>query len=106
VPQCLLKNIEHQSTCSVPVALAVDTALATLERSVVRQTPGASYVSLDTIICDSVCGAARDGVVRYQDSNHLSARYAASLAAPLGESLGEALGTWPGLAAAPHRPPR
>jgi peptidoglycan/LPS O-acetylase OafA/YrhL len=87
VPRCLVKNIEHQSRCAVPVARAVDTALAAKERAAVQQTPTASYVSLNATICDSVCSTVRDGVVRYSDSNHLSVRYVTSLAGLLSESL-------------------
>jgi SGNH domain-containing protein/acyltransferase-like protein len=87
VPRCLLKNIEHQSRCAVPVGRAVDTTLAALERSAVRQTPAATYLSLNPVICDSVCNTVRDGVVRYRDSNHLSVRYVSSLAGLLSDSL-------------------
>jgi len=103
VPHCLVKNIEHQSRCAVPVARALDTAFATLERSAVRQTTAATYLSLNAAICDSVCGTVRDGVVRYRDSNHLSVRYAASLAGMLSDSLDHALAP-PAIAVAPRQP--
>jgi len=103
VPHCLVKNIEHQSRCAVPVARALDTAFATLERSAVRQTTAATYLSLNAAICDSVCGTVRDGVVRYRDSNHLSVRYAASLAGMLSDSLDHALAP-PAIAEAPRQP--
>jgi hypothetical protein len=87
VPLCLVRNIEHQERCAVPVARAVDTAFAALERSAVRQSPAATYVGLNAAICDTVCATVRDGVVRYRDSNHLSARYVSSLADLLIDSL-------------------
>ncbi len=105
VPRCLVKHIEHQASCAVPVARGVDTAFAALERSALLHMPAATYVDLTTTICDSVCSTSLDGVVRYQDSNHLSVRYVASLAAPLGQSLDRALEKSPILALAPRRPP-
>ena len=104
VRRCLVKHIEHLEQCAVPVARAVDTTLAALERSAVQRTPAATYVSMNDSICDSVCSTMRDGVVRYLDTNHLTVRYAASLAAPLSESLTLALAKSPDLAAAPHPP--
>jgi hypothetical protein len=104
VRRCLVKHIEHLEQCAVPLARAVDTTLAALERSAVQRTPAATYVSMNDSICDSVCSTMRDGVVRYLDTNHLTVRYAASLAAPLSESLTLALATSPDLAAAPHPP--
>ena len=87
VPSCLVKNIDHQSSCAVPVARAVDTAFAASERAAVEQHPAAAYVSLNAAICDTLCRTVRDGVVRYRDSNHLSVRYVTSLAGPLSEAL-------------------
>ena len=102
---CLVKNIEQQSRCAAPVIRAVDTALATLERSAVRQTSAATYVSLTAIICDIVCSTVGDGVVRYQDNNHLSVRYVASLAGPLSDSLTRAMLPTAAIAVAPRHPP-
>ena len=104
VPRCLVKNIEHEARCAVPVARAVDTVLAALERSAVQQTPAATYVSFNATICDSVCSTVRDGVVRYQDSNHLSVRYVTSLAGMLSDSLSRALVPPPAIAIAPRQP--
>jgi peptidoglycan/LPS O-acetylase OafA/YrhL len=104
VQRCLVKNSEHQSRCAVPVGRAVDTAFAALEQSAVRQTPAASYLSFNATICDSVCSSVGDGVVRYQDSNHLSVRYVSSLAGPLSESLSRALLPPPAIASGTQKP--
>jgi hypothetical protein len=104
VRRCLMQNIERPARCAVPVARAVDTTLAALEQSAVRLTPAATYVDLNARICDSVCSTMRDGVVRYLDTSHLTARFAASLAGPLSESLSLALAKSPGLAAPPRGP--
>jgi hypothetical protein len=49
---------------------------------------GTGYVSLNPLICDGdVCPAQRDGVVRYQDDNHLAVRYVQSLAPALSAEL-------------------
>ena len=106
VRRCLVKHIDHPAQCAVPVGRAVDTTLAALEQSAVRLTPAATYVNLNARICDSVCSAMRDGVVRYMDTNHLTVRFATSLTAPLNQSLDLALAKSPDLAAAPHPPPR
>jgi peptidoglycan/LPS O-acetylase OafA/YrhL len=104
VRRCLVKHIEHQEQCAVPVARAVDTTLAAVERSAIRLTPAATYVDLNGSICDSMCSTMRDGVVRYLDTNHLTVRYAASLAAPLSESFTLAFAKSPDLATSPHLP--
>ena len=53
-----------------------------------RAVPGTQRISLNRFICDAKqCPAQRDGVVRFQDSDHLSVRFAASLAPQLSEEL-------------------
>jgi hypothetical protein len=104
VGNCLGKNVEDQAKCAVPLARTVDTAFAALERSAIRGTPAATYVSMNGEICDSVCSTMRDGVVRYLDTSHLTVRFAASLAGALSDSLDRALASPPGLDIVPKRP--
>jgi len=86
-PRCLSKNIDAPGRCSVNAARAIDTSIASAERAAVDSTPGVVYVNLNAWICDSVCVATRDGVVRYHDSNHLSVLFARSLSTPVSTSL-------------------
>jgi hypothetical protein len=68
-------------------------ALTAMEREATTLVPGVAYINLNQYLCDErVCPASSpNGMVRYQDSNHLSVVFAASLAPQLSQALTEAL---------------
>ena len=104
VPRCLVKNIEHQSRCAVPVARAVDTALGGAGAVCSPTDARRDLRQLQRHDLRQRCSTVRDGVVRYQDSNHLSVRYVTSLAGMLSDSLSRALVPPPAIAIAPRQP--
>jgi peptidoglycan/LPS O-acetylase OafA/YrhL len=88
VPDCLMRNRAEPARCAGRAALAIDTVVADEERAVVQGVPGATFASLNGSICDGpACPGARDGIIRYYDTNHLTVRYSASLAPELGRVL-------------------
>jgi peptidoglycan/LPS O-acetylase OafA/YrhL len=91
VPRCLVKNLDAPARCSTDSRRAIDTTVAAVERDAARSFSGVTYVSLNSQICDTLCLVVRDGIVRYQDSNHLSVRYAATLTSAVSEKLTELL---------------
>ena len=58
------------------------------QRHAALSVAGTGYLTLNALICDGdVCPAQRDGVVRYQDDNHLAVRFVQSLAPALSTEL-------------------
>ena len=93
VPQCLTKNLDDPAECDVSATLGLNPPVTAMERDAVQSVRNVAYINLNAFICDSiVCPAMRDGIVRYQDSNHLSVIFAASLAPQLSDALTAALG--------------
>jgi peptidoglycan/LPS O-acetylase OafA/YrhL len=92
IPQCLVRNLKEQSRCDVTAAVGLNPAVAAMERAAVRSIPGAAYINLNEYLCEGgVCWASKDGLVRYQDSNHLAVAFSASLAPKLSQALTVAL---------------
>ena len=92
ISKCLVKHIDDPRRCAGYSMRSVDTVLASSERSAVQGTPGASYVSLNSVICSgSECPVFRNGIVRYQDGNHLSKPYVLSILPEMSRLLTQAL---------------
>ena len=92
ISKCLVKHIDNPAGCSKYNMRAVDTVLATTERSAVQGVSGVSYVSMNAVICDGAeCPVLKDGIVRYQDGNHLSKPYVLSILPQLSELITKAL---------------
>ena len=84
VPDCLMRHRGEADRCSGVAAAAIDTVVSAAERAVVRTIPGTTFASLNGSICaGSACPGARDGIIRFYDTNHLTVRYSASLAPDL-----------------------
>ncbi len=96
VPRCLVRHIREPQRCTIPRRRALSDGAATSQRHAALAVPGTGYVSLNPQICDGdVCPAQRDGVVRYQDDNHLAVRYVQSLAPALSAELSRVLAAAP-----------
>jgi hypothetical protein len=96
ISKCLVRHIDHPARCSNYTMRPVDSVLAGTERSAVQGVPGASYVSLNDVICDGAeCPVFKDGIVRYQDGNHLSKPYVLSILPELSQLLTQALSAPP-----------
>jgi hypothetical protein len=95
VPDCLADAIfkgRDTSECDAPSDFALRHSLAERERAAVSGIPGAWYLDLSRLFCGPhSCPAQEAGLVRYQDSNHLTASYAESLAEPVRDGIFEAL---------------
>jgi peptidoglycan/LPS O-acetylase OafA/YrhL len=93
IPQCLVRHLDDPSSCDASVATSLNPALTAMEREATTLVPGVAYINLNQYLCDErVCPASSpNGMVRYQDSNHLSVVFAASLAPQLSQALTEAL---------------
>jgi len=92
VPRCLVKYLDDPSRCEPDRQRAFRPLSAGAELAAVRAVPGTTLISLNRFMCDDRrCPVVRDGIVRYQDSDHLSVRYAASLAPQLSDELTRAL---------------
>jgi hypothetical protein len=84
VPTCEAKHIDVPPECDWFRLRGIDTVLAGVERQEVDRFPGATYVSLNHLLCQGLdCAAVSDGVVRYMDNNHISVPYARALAPAL-----------------------
>ena len=84
VPDCLMSNRGDPARCFGIAASAIDTVVSAAEREVTLGISGAAFASLNGSICDGPeCPGARDGVIRFYDTNHLTIRYSASLAPDL-----------------------
>ncbi|MEO8562000.1 MAG: acyltransferase family protein [bacterium] len=89
--RCLVRNLANPDRCDAKVR-AMDTVMVPVERAAIRENANASYVSLNEFICPSGrCQAMVDGIVRYEDSNHLSVLLAASLAPQMSLALSRVL---------------
>ena len=83
-----MTHVDDAKRCAVPRRRALSDGAATSQRHATLAVAGAGYVSLNARICDGdVCPAQRDGVVRYQDDNHLAVRFVQSLAPALSGEL-------------------
>jgi hypothetical protein len=92
VPRCFAKHIDDQSACATYAVRSVDTVLAASERTAIAGVPNASYVSLNARICDGLqCPIVRDGMVLYQDANHLSVPFSRALMPDLAQLIDGAL---------------
>ena len=95
VPNCLADAIfkgRATSECDAPRAVALRDSLAERERAAMDGIPGAWYLDLSRVFCGpDTCPAQEGGLVRYQDSNHLTASYAESLAEPVRNGIFDAL---------------
>ncbi|MDB4889394.1 MAG: acyltransferase 3 [Gemmatimonadetes bacterium] len=92
ISKCIVKHMDNPVGCSSYRMRAVDTVLAPAVRAAIKGMPGASYVSLNSLICEgSVCPVVKDGLVRYQDGNHLSKPYVLSILPQLSDLLTQAL---------------
>ena len=88
VPRCLVKYLDDPTRCDPPATRALHPASSGAELAAVRAVPGTMRISLNRFMCDTArCPMLRDGTVRFQDSDHLSAQYAASLAPELSQEL-------------------
>ncbi|HEY4130626.1 MAG TPA: acyltransferase family protein, partial [Gemmatimonadaceae bacterium] len=88
VPDCLAKHVDQPTACTFEASRAVDPKLVDTERAAVDGVASAAYIRTFDLFCDaSQCPAERDGVVRYQDDHHISAKFATSLAPELSKRI-------------------
>ncbi|MEO7458047.1 MAG: acyltransferase family protein [Gemmatimonadaceae bacterium] len=91
IPQCLVRYVGDPSRCDVPTSRGINPPVTAMERAAAHDAHVA-YMNLNEFICDDrTCPATKDGIIRYQDSNHLSVAFAASLAPQLSQALTQAL---------------
>ncbi|MBM0105641.1 acyltransferase [Steroidobacter sp. S1-65] len=65
-----------ESSCDVPISIAIDPALTALESAVAAST-GAIFADLTTRFCDEhTCPAVKSGVLVYKDANHITEDFA------------------------------
>ncbi len=92
ISKCLVRHIDQPARCSQYTLRSVDSVLAGTARSAVRGMPGVSFVSMNSVFCDGAqCPVMKDGIVRYQDGNHLSKPYVLSILPQLSDRLTQAL---------------
>ena len=88
VPRCLVTHVDAPKRCAVPRRRALSDGAAMSQRHAALSVAGTGYLTLNARICDGdLCPAQRDGVVRYQDDNHLAVRFVQSLAPALSTEL-------------------
>jgi hypothetical protein len=92
VPRCLVRYIDEPERCTTDARRAMNPEAEAAERLAAAAVPGAAYISMNSLICDAPnCPVIRDGIVRYQDDNHLSVRYVTSLTPELSRALSAVL---------------
>ena len=72
ISRCLVKNMAHQEYCAVSLAKGIDADVAAAEQTAVQSAPRATYADINPFVCDTNCPSTRNGMVLYQDGNHLS----------------------------------
>ncbi|MCB0870495.1 MAG: hypothetical protein KDB52_06650 [Solirubrobacterales bacterium] len=84
-PDCLLENPENLAACDFrgfrknPPGFDLVAA---------RRTPGVRLVDLSATVCPGgICNSARNGMVIYRDTTHISATYAETLTDLIGEQI-------------------
>jgi hypothetical protein len=91
VPDCIAVHRFGPEECARPIAEAISESFR------LNQEEGAATSGIDLwdpsgLICpDETCAWLKDNVIMYRDSNHLSAKFAASLITPLGRVLSQIL---------------
>ncbi len=86
IPTCLAKHGNTVASCSVPAAEAIypNTAI----QKAVQQTPGASIIDMNTLICSAAtCSAVVGNIIVYRDTHHLTDTYSRSLEPYLQQKL-------------------
>lgn len=93
-PECLTPKrwaADHAATsrrCVASVDGAHGESVYQSLRSAARSFPNVSFVDVNDMVCpDAVCSAERDGYIVFRDTQHVSARFAASLADEFGRQL-------------------
>lgn len=96
VPVCLARAAQRGQPAAVACAIDFDAALAPgnpiaeAERRAVAAAANARWVDMSAAICPGRhCDPEVDGLVRFSDASHLSARQSVALAAPLRRALEE-----------------
>jgi len=84
VPDCLARADWRRRWDSIDCAFAQDKALDArvrrIERDATHDLPDVTFVDLNADICPAaMCPARRNGVIVYQDSNHLTATFVRTL---------------------------
>jgi peptidoglycan/LPS O-acetylase OafA/YrhL len=91
VPGCISKHGKESEKCNFARDGRVhyDETLYSAERAAARRISGVHEVDLSRYICDTdPCSVIdRSGVIKYRDSNHLTATFSASLGPALGQEL-------------------
>lgn len=86
VPQCLSRVRRHglpDSSCSVPMRTAVESAVRAAESLAASSVPAAHVIDLTDEFCNGgTCSTTLSGVVLYRDSNHIT-NAAAKLIEPI-----------------------
>lgn len=95
VPACLSAHGEDGSACSYPSEGHVgwDEHLHDAEVAAASGLPDISFVDLSESVCDSDPCTVVDvsGVIKYRDSNHLTASFSASLGPELGTAMDDVM---------------
>ena len=85
-PDCLVEHPDDPAACDFQGFRKNPPGF---DLAAARGTPGARLIDLSEVVCpNGICNSARDGMVIYRDTTHISATYAKSLAGILGERLG------------------
>ncbi|HKP74364.1 MAG TPA: SGNH hydrolase domain-containing protein, partial [Longimicrobiaceae bacterium] len=78
--------------CDLPAASALDEPLARAERAALAGLPRTSYVDFTRLICGAaVCPAQVGGMIRFRDTNHLTAGFVAALTPHVAAAMDAAL---------------
>ncbi len=92
VRDCVARNPGRPHRCDVPAEAAVDRRFARAEREAIAGIPGTAYVDMTPAICGPrVCAAETGGVIRFRDTNHVTARVVEGLWPQLETALDAAL---------------
>jgi hypothetical protein len=92
VRDCVARNLTRPARCDVPAAAAVDRRFARAEREALAGIPGTAYLDMTPAICGPrVCAAQSGGVIRFRDTNHVTARVVEGLWPQLETALDAAL---------------
>ena len=85
---CLARSYRSPERCALTRSEVMDTAIASLERTVTSESPPAAYVSMSRQFCDAMeCPAVIRGTAVFRDHSHITVAYAESLSVPLDAAL-------------------
>jgi peptidoglycan/LPS O-acetylase OafA/YrhL len=96
VPTCLARAAVHdwylESACTLKRSKSLPEAIFQVERDAARDLPHVEFIDMSDQYCQGeTCQPIQDGVVRYQDNDHLSARFIESLSPAIESRLVKAM---------------